>query len=254
MDLIGTIESTFSRVNATVFRQVNRAANWWDLPTPVALLNLRAHRDDLRRHNLYDTAAPRDERRRDAAEELPPYRTYDGSLPGPCRPARWGWSGSRFGRNAPTDATAPEPPPERLLPSPREVANRLLLRDEFKPATTPQRARRLLDPVPEPRLVRPRRERARRPTSTSPLAEGDEWPEGTPMRVRATSPDRTRTYKSGCRRPTSTPSPTGGTRSQIYGSTEERNRELRAGADGKLDRSRTGCSRMRPTRSSTAST
>ena len=27
-------------VNATVFRQVNRARNWWDLPTPVALLNL----------------------------------------------------------------------------------------------------------------------------------------------------------------------------------------------------------------------
>ncbi len=44
--------------------------------------------------------------------------------------------GTRFGRNAPTDATAPEPLPERMEPSPREVANRLLLRDEFKPATS----------------------------------------------------------------------------------------------------------------------
>ena len=30
-----------------------------------------------------------------------------------------------------------------------------------------------------------------------PLPEGDDWPEGAPMRVKRTSPDRTRTYKSG---------------------------------------------------------
>ncbi len=55
MDLIGTIESTFSRVNSTVFRQVNRVTDWWHLPTPVALLNLRGLRDDLSGVNLYDT-------------------------------------------------------------------------------------------------------------------------------------------------------------------------------------------------------
>ena len=60
MNLMGMVESTFSRVNSTVFRQVNRATDWWNLPLPVALLNLRAHRDDLRRHNLYDTEAPRE--------------------------------------------------------------------------------------------------------------------------------------------------------------------------------------------------
>ena len=48
MDVMGTIEGAFSRVNSTVFRQVNRAVEWWNLPTPVGLLNLRAFRDDLR--------------------------------------------------------------------------------------------------------------------------------------------------------------------------------------------------------------
>ena len=40
MDVMGTIEKGFGKVNATVFRQVNRVTNWWDLPTPIALLNL----------------------------------------------------------------------------------------------------------------------------------------------------------------------------------------------------------------------
>ena len=57
MDLMGTIEGAFSRVNATVFRQVNRATDWWNLPTPVALLNLRAHRDDLRERNASERAS-----------------------------------------------------------------------------------------------------------------------------------------------------------------------------------------------------
>ena len=63
MDVMGTIEGAFSRVNATVFRQVNRATEWWNLPTPVALLNLRAFRDDLRRRTFTTprsaTARPR---------------------------------------------------------------------------------------------------------------------------------------------------------------------------------------------------
>src|SRR5439155_26023724 len=58
MGVMDPVERVFGAVNATVFRQVNRARDWWDLPTPVALLNLRAHRDDLRSSNLYDTRPP----------------------------------------------------------------------------------------------------------------------------------------------------------------------------------------------------
>ena len=74
------------------------------------------------------------------------------------------------------------------------------------------------------------------------------------MRVRATSPDRTRTWKRGLP-PTYVNTVTHWwDLSQVYGSTEERNRELRSGEDGKLKMRRRACSRTRPTRSSTAST
>ena len=160
MDLWGPVEKGFGKVNSTVFRQVNRVTDWWNLPTPVALLNLRGLRDDLRESNLVDTRAPTVDGAPPTRDDLPDHRTYDGSNQDPTDPLM-GMAGTRFGRNAPTEATEPEPMPQRMEPNPREVANRLLLRDEFKPATSPERARRLLDPVPEPRLVRPRRERAR---------------------------------------------------------------------------------------------
>src|SRR5436190_21900101 len=124
--VLDPVERVFGAVNATVFRQVNRARNWWELPTPAALLNLRAHRDDLRSSNLYDTRPPSN----GAAlplSELPKYRTYDGSYQDPTDP-EMGMVGSRFGRNAPPEATTPESPDEQLEPSPREVSVRLLSR------------------------------------------------------------------------------------------------------------------------------
>lgn len=84
MDLMGTIEGAFSRVNSTAFRQVNRVREWWHLPTPVALLNLRAYRDDMRQLNLYDTEDGGTTT--EAPPELPRYRTYDGSLQDPTDP------------------------------------------------------------------------------------------------------------------------------------------------------------------------
>src|SRR3954453_10277165 len=127
MGVMDTIERGFGSVNSAVFRQVNRARDWWQLPTPVALLNLRAHRDDLRESNLYDTRPPSNGASI-PLEELPKYRTYDGSYQDPTDP-EMGMVGSRFGRNAPPEASAPESPQRQLEPSPREVSLRLLRRD-----------------------------------------------------------------------------------------------------------------------------
>src|SRR6266852_5498222 len=124
MGVMDQIERGFGLVNSTVFRQVNRALDWWQLPTPVALLNLRAYRDDLRQFNLYDTRAPSNGAP-PKAEDLPKYRTYDGSFQDPLDP-EMGMVGSRFGRNAPPDATAPEQLPRLVEPSPREVSVKLL--------------------------------------------------------------------------------------------------------------------------------
>jgi hypothetical protein len=231
MDLWGTVESGFGKVNRTVFRQVNRVTDWWNLPTPVALLNLRGLRDDLRESNLFDTRAPSNGEA-PTREDLPKHRTYDGSNQDPTDP-EMGKAGTRFGRNSPTDATEPEPMPQRMEPNPREVANRLLLRDEFKPATT-------LNVLAACWIQFQNHdwfghgENAPDTYIDVELDENDEWPEGTPMRVKATIPDRTRTGKSGLP-PTFINTVTHWwDLSQIYGSTEERCRELRSGEDGKL--------------------
>jgi Animal haem peroxidase len=221
-----------TRVNSVVFSQINRAREWWQLPKPLALLNLRAFRDDLREFNLYDTRPSNGGGTPATAEKLPKYRTYDGSLQDPLDP-EMGMVGTRFGRNAPTDATAPEEMPRLMQPSPREVSMKLLNRDSFKPATS-------LNVLAACWIQFQNHdwfghgENAPDRFIDVPLEEGDEWPEGSPMKVRATSPDRTRTWKSGLP-PTYVNTVTHWwDGSQIYGSTEERCRKLRSGEDGKM--------------------
>jgi heme peroxidase len=233
MDVMGTLEKGFGRVNSVVFKQVNRARDWWQLPTPMGLLNLRAYRDDLRQFNLYDTRAPVDSDGGPATrEDLPKYRTYDGSRQDPIDP-EMGMVGSRFGRNAPTDATAPETMPRLLEPSPREVSMKLLNRDTFKPAET-------LNVLAGCWIQFEDHDWFGHGENTPdefidiPLDDADDWPEGSPMQVKKTHPDRTRTFKSGLP-PTYVNTVTHWwDGSQIYGSDEERNRELRAGEDGKM--------------------
>jgi hypothetical protein len=144
-----------------------------------------------------------------------------------------GKAGTRFGRNAPTEATEPEPMPQRMEPNPREVANRLLLRQEFKPATSLN--------VLAACWIQFQNHDWFGHGENSPdtyidveLDENDEWPDGTPMKVRETIGDRTRTGTSGLP-PTFVNTVTHWwDLSQVYGSTEERCRELRTGEDGKL--------------------
>jgi hypothetical protein len=217
--------------NELVFRQVNRVRDWWELPKPLALLNLRAYRDELREFNLYDTRATDGEAGVPSAE-LPKHRTYDGSYQDPTDP-EMGMVGSRFGRNAPPDATAPETMPRLMQPSPREVSQKLLQRDSFKPATT-------LNVLAACWIQFQNHDWFGHGENSPdrfidvPLPEGDDWPDGDPMKVKATSPDRTRTWQSGLP-PTYVNTVTHWwDLSQVYGSAEGRNRQLRSGEDGKM--------------------
>ena len=214
--------------NKAFFGQVNKVREWHKLPRPLALLNLRAFRDELRELNLYDTepspegnGAPPAE----ALEELPKHRTYDGSRYDPAHP-RMGMAGARFGRNHPLGITVPEEPPKLMTPNPRTVSTKLLVRDSFKPATTLNVLAAAWiqfqnhdwfshgDNSPDESVV-------------VALEPGDEWGEPE-MKVRSTTrdPEGKSTYVN-----TVTHWWDG---SQIYGSSEEQNRPLRTGEDGKM--------------------
>ena len=71
MSIKDRIEDGFGRVNSAVFRRVNDRTEWWHLPVPLGLLNLRALRDDLRQSNLYDTEAEAAENERIEVVEVP---------------------------------------------------------------------------------------------------------------------------------------------------------------------------------------
>ena len=258
MDLMGTIEGTFSQVNSTVFRQVNRATDWWNLPTARRRCSTCAPTaTTCASTNLYDTERRR--RRATAAarsRSCRKYRTYDGSLPGPDRPARWAWSAAASAATRPPTRPRPSRCRELMEPSPREVANRLLLPRRVQAGDQPQRARRLLDPVREPRLVRPRRERPghlhRRAARRGRRVARRHADEGA-ARPAPTAPGPGRAGLPPTYVNTVTHWWDG---SQIYGSTEERNRELRAGEDGKMtiedghapERDRPEARRRRPDR------
>jgi hypothetical protein len=219
------------RANEALWRQVNRARDWWELPRPLALLNLRAYRDELREYNLYDTRAPNGDQG-PAREELPKHRTYDGSFQDPVDP-QMGMVGTRFGRNAPTDATSPEPMPQRMEPSPRTVSQELLTRREFQPATTLNVLAACWIQFNNHDWFGHGENSPDKFVDVAIDDPNDPWGEN-PMKVRATSPDRTRTNRSGLP-PTYVNTVTHWwDLSQLYGSTEERNRELRSGEGGKL--------------------
>jgi Animal haem peroxidase len=224
-------DNPIGKARRKVFEEVGKHVSWWELPLPAQLAALAGFREDLRQFNLYDTESPVGNGDGSVATVAPPppYRTYDGSQTDPENP-KMGKTGMRFGRNMPPEATLPEEQ-SMLDPSPREVSTHLLNRDSFKPATT-------LNVLAACWLQFQNHDWFSHGDNSEtefiqvPLASGDEWDDGV-MEVRRTSGDSTNA--GGNLPPTYvnkvTPWWDG---SQLYGSTEERNRELRAGEDGKL--------------------
>jgi hypothetical protein len=227
------MRNPLEKANKLFFDQINKVVDWHDLPTPAALLNLRAYRDELRSRNLYDPAAdpnaPADEPV--ALEELPPYRTYDGSMNDPAHP-QMGRAGVNFGRNHPLGLTIPEQMPRLMSPNPRRVSQELLYRDTFKPATT-------LNVLAACWIQFENHDwfshGDNNPTDflEVPIDSDDPWGEET-MTVRTTA--RPQAAPDGTQLP---PAYTNTVThwwdgSQIYGSSEERCRLLRTGEDGMM--------------------
>jgi hypothetical protein len=116
-------------------RALNRRRQWYELPLPLQLLNLALLRKDLRELNLHDVPG---EPPRDYPSQPPPEavrgRMADGSWNDLSDP-NMGAIGTRFARNIDPKKVVAEKPPRLYDPNPREVAQRLLARDTFKPAT-----------------------------------------------------------------------------------------------------------------------
>ena len=121
-----------SLYNSTA-EKLDRRFGWDKLPLPLAMLVLIGLRNILRAKNLYDTGrGPLD---KPDISDHPRYltaRTLDGTFNNLDDPLM-GSLGSRFGRNVPLAATAPEKDP--LEPNPRTVSRELLTRTEFIPAS-----------------------------------------------------------------------------------------------------------------------
>jgi hypothetical protein len=224
------------RANSALWARVNKTKEWYELPRPLALLNLRAFRDELRQLNLYDPSKAPEVTDGDGAtpqiprEELPKYRTYDGSLNDPSDP-KMGMAGARFGRNHPLGMTYPEQPPQSLEPNPRVVSTKLLNRDTFKPATTLNALAASWIQFENHDWFSHGENDPKNFIEVS-VPEGDDWGED-PMKVPATtadpeplSKDLPPTYINHCTH--------WWDGSQIYGSSEERCRRMRTGEDGKM--------------------
>ncbi|MDH6537677.1 peroxidase family protein [Streptomyces sp. SPB4] len=222
------------RLESAAFSLVNRSYEWHELPAPLGLLNLAVLREDLRRHNLYDTFGAGGERDRRPTERPAPYRSYDGSGYDPYD-VDMGRVGTRLDRNAPLHMAFPDGE-DLMAPSPREVSRQLLARRGFVPAPTLNLLAAAWIQFQNHGWANHGDNEEAEPF-TVPLAADDDWAEqggGCPMRVNRTRPDPV-SHTTPDAPPTYENTVTHWwDGSQIYGSDEARCRSLRTGEHGHL--------------------
>jgi hypothetical protein len=216
--------SVMSRALNAVFSRINERRQWYEIPHPFQALNLLSQRLDLRDMNLFGEYPAK------ADGQQPPPEALKARVPG----GKWndlehpdmGAAGMEFTRNIDPKRIKPEKPPRLMDPNPRTVSLDLMTRDTFKPAKTLnslaaawiqfENHNWFFHGHGKPEDV-----------MEVPLQEGDDWPEEH-MHIRRTvaMPSHHAEYGN-----TETHWWDG---SQIYGSTLERQKEMRTFQDGKL--------------------
>ena len=231
----GYRNSLLWRVFDRICARIDHERGWDKVSLPLALIVLIGVRNELRRHNLYDTnvvpavdVKPVEPFEARLLTERSPDGTYN-DLGDPAM----GRAGSRFGRNVPLDRTFPKPDPGMGQPSPRLVSRELLTRDPFVPATSVN----ALVAAWLQFMIRDWFSHGRgdgSQTWTVRLEDDDPWPVQ-PMVIPKVPADPTRAPGSDDLPPTylNTESHWWDA-SQLYGSSLELQKLLRSGVDGKL--------------------
>ena len=232
----GIIKRAYWFVLVRGFERVNRAVPWHKLPPLVGTFNLAAYRRVLRQENLYDTSLGTP----DAPVDVPPFkarflvsRTSDGSYNDLERP-EMGSARTRFGRNVPLSDAHPEPEPALLRPSPRDVSERLLKREEFVPAKSLNLLAAAWIQFQVHDWFDHKVEEQPDHEFKIQVPPGDPWGEPV-MRIRRTAADPTRTPDEAALPPTYlNQNSHWWDASQIYGSDQQTTDRLRSHEDGKL--------------------
>jgi hypothetical protein len=219
---------------AAVGGLVDRWVGWYRLPLPLGLTVLIAVRRVLQAKNLYDTSSL------PTLPQPPPQaqgtyltaRTADGTFNDLQYPAM-GSAGTRFGRLIPLEYTYPEPEPTILEPSPRTVSRELFARNSFVPAESLN----MLAAAWIQFMIRDWLSHGTHPKENPwliPLAPNDDWWQN-PMQIMRTPADPTRPPGSANAPPTHINTESHWwDGSQIYGSSAQRQKQVRSGQDGKL--------------------
>src|SRR4051794_28948015 len=225
--------STPSAVNRALARAataIDRRWGWDRLPLPLSLLTLIGLRDALREENLYDSyEGVEPEAPTRAPSEYLTVRTVDGSYNALDAPSM-GMAHTRFGRNVPLGRGHAEEPPQLFDPNPLTVSDELLVRREFKPATT-------LNVLAAAWLQFQTRDWLSHGTDGEnpilvPRPPGDDWPED-PMRWPRTPSDPTNPSGAGGRTFVNTET-SWWDASQVYGSRDSLQKAVRTGERGRV--------------------
>jgi len=208
---------------------------WWKQPVVIGLAKINRFRDNYRKHRLHDMSkfVPST----GDFEPLPPKppddeRSADGSYNDP-NDQSMGRANTRFGRNVQRNDQFPDPPDVILTPSPREVSRQLMTRKEFKPATSLNLLAAAWIQFEVHDWFSHKTDPSAKPWEV-PLQDGDPWGEN-PMKIRRTQKDPTFKEDGHNHPPTYLNTETHWwDGSQLYGSSLEIQKSIRANEDGKL--------------------